>query len=238
MTALYQQVSDDILRQVQSGALKIGDKLPPEANFAAELGVSRSTLRLAFAELERVGVLLRKKKAGTKIIADQPKQHFNMSTTGLHELLSLGRDTELVITATRTVHTQSISHLDGYDSETNHWLEISGTRTLPTETTPFNSTQVYVPARYAGIEHVLRPTEMSVFKSIEEQFGVSVGRVGQTAKAIACPSDAAVIIGLKTGAPALRIVAELNCHDGSLMEISVATFDPERFQLRTDVEIE
>lgn len=238
MTALYQRVSDDILKQVQSGALQVGDRLPPEADYAVTLGVSRSTLRLAFAELERVGVLLRKKKAGTKIIADHPRPQFNMSTTGLHELLSLGRDTELAITGTRTVRTRDISYLDGYTSETDHWLEISGTRTLPSEATPFNSTQVYVPARYSGIEHILQPTETSVFKTIEERFGVSVGRVSQAAKAVACPSGVAAIIGLKTGAPALQIVAELNIREGSLMEISVATFDPERFQLRTDVEIE
>ena len=103
---------------------------------------------------------------------------------------------------------------------------------------PFNSTQIYVPARYSGIEHVLKPTETSVFNTIEEKFNVSVGRVSQAAKAIACPAETAAIIGLKPGAPALQIVAELSIRDGSLMEISVATFDPERFQLRTDVEIE
>ena len=238
MTALYQQVCDDILKQVQTGDLQIGDKLPPEADFAAELGVSRSTLRLAFAELERIGVLQRKKKAGTKIIADKPIPKFNMSTTGLHELLSLGRDTQLLIAATRIVHTQDISHLEGYESETDHWLEISGTRTLPGESLPFNTTKVYVPARYAGIEHVLKTTETSVFRTIEQKFKVTVWRVSQTAKAIACPADAAASIGLAQGAPALRIVAQLYVKDGSLMEISVATFDPERFQLRTDVDIE
>lgn len=237
MTALYQQVADDILQQVQSGSLQIGDKLPPEADYAVTLGVSRSTLRLAFAELDRLGVLQRKKRAGTRIIADTPKPQFNMSTSGLHELLSLGRDTELVITDTRTVPTQEIAHLQGYQSETGHWLEISGTRTLPGETLPFNTTQIYVPARYAGIEHVLKATETSVFKIIEDTFGVSVGRVSQAAKAIACPPDAAPVIGLQPAAPALQIVAELTTRDDMLMEISVATFDPNRFQLRTDVRI-
>lgn len=238
MTALHEQVSSDILKQVQSGALQVGDRLPPEADYAATLGISRSTLRLAFAELERVGVLQRKKRAGTQIISDQPKPQFNMSTTGLHELLSLGRDTELVITGTRTVRTQLISHLAGYHSETDHWLEISGTRTLPGQTAPFNITKVYVPARYAAIEHVLGAKETSVFKIIEQNFSVSVGRVSQAAKAIACPAEAAAVIDLLPGAPALQIVAELTTRDADLMEISVATFDPERFQLKTDVEIE
>ena len=67
MTALYKQVCDDILARIEAGSLKVGDKLPPEADYAAELGVSRSTLRLAFGELERVGVLRRKKRVGRRI---------------------------------------------------------------------------------------------------------------------------------------------------------------------------
>ena len=237
MSALYKRVSAEILKRVTSGDLNVGDTLPPEADYAAALGVSRSTLRLAFTDLERVGVLLRKKRAGTKIIASQPKPQFNMSTTGLHELLSLGRDTELVITETRTVRTQDVPYLGGYKSETDHWLEISGTRALPEQTTPFNYTQIYVPARYAAIEHILKPTETSIFRVIEKTFDVAVGHVSQSAKAISCSPEAATIIGLTTGAPVLQIVAELNMRDGVLMEVSVATFDPDRFQLKTEVEI-
>ncbi len=238
MTALHQQLSEAILTQIQTGKLRVGAKLPPEADYAAELGVSRSTLRLAFTELERVGVLQRKKRAGTTVVADRPKSQFNMSTTGLHELLSLGRDTNLVLSGTKTVRTQAVAQLHGYDSETDHWLEISGTRTLSGETMPFNSTRIYVPARYAGIEHVLKPSEPSVFRIIEERFGLAVGRVNQSAQAIRCPADIAGIIGIEPDAPALRIVAQLYDRNAVLMEISVATFDPDRFQLQTDVKID
>jgi len=238
MTALYQQVSQNILDQVQTGVLQIGDKFPPEEQYAEELGISRSTLRLAFAELERVGVLERRKRAGTQIVADRPKPKFTMSTTGIYELLSLGRDTELTVTGTRTVQTADIPLLKGNDSETGHWLEVSGTRALAGETRPFNVNHVYVPARYAGIEPLLGDTETSVFNAIEVNFGVSVGRVSQAAKAISCSPAEAKILGLSNGAPVLQIVAQLYERNGGLMEVSIATFDPDRFQVRTDVEIE
>ncbi len=236
--ALYHQVSDDILKQVQTGAIKVGDKLPPEADYAASLGISRSTLRLAFAELERVGVLKRKQRAGTTIIANQPKPQFNMNTTGLHELLSLARDTDLTITGKRIVKTALIPHLEGHETEADYCLEITGTRAMPYEINPFNTTHIYVPARFAEIEPVLRAKEASVFRIIEETFNVRVGRVSQVTKAISCPAHAAGLIGVPVGAPALQIVAALYIRDGSLMEISVATFDPNRFQLRTDVKID
>lgn len=238
MTTLYQQVSVQILDAIQSGDLKVGDKLPPEADYAAELGVSRSTLRLAFDDLEKSGVLQRRKRLGTRIIADQPKPRFNMATTGIYELLSLGRDTELAISKTCSIPQAEVAQLEGYKSETGYWLEVTGTRTLAGEEMPFNLSRVYVPARYAGIEPVLGKTETSIFQVIEDSFGISVGRVSQTARAVACPLAVAQILGLEEHAPVLLIEAQLLDRGGQLMEISVAYFDPDRFQLETDVEIE
>ena len=238
MTALYQEISDSILEQVQSGILRIGEKLPPEADYAATLGISRSTLRLAFAELERVGVLERKKRAGTTIISSQPKRRFSMSTTGIYDLLSLGRDTVLSDILTRKVDAKDNPALNIDDGKSGQWLEVIGTRTLPNETTPFNVSRVYVPKRFAGIEPLLIRDVPSVFRVIEDNYDVAVGRVSQTVKAIACPEAEATTMGLSVGAPVLRIDAQLYLRNGELMEMSVAFFDPDRFQVRTDVEID
>ena len=238
MSALYRQVCGQILQQIASGELKIGDRLPPEADYAAELGISRTTLRLAFSELEASGVLQRRKRTGTQIISDTPKQRFNMATSGINELLSLGRDTQFRVTDVRTVRTNEVAQLDGHTSETDHWLEVSGTRTLPGEPTPFSVNRVYVPARFSGIEPLLAGMDTSVFRAIETTFNVSVGRVNQVAKAIACPAHEARILGLSAGAPVLEINAELYLRNEELMEVSVAIYDPDRFQVRTDVRID
>ncbi|WP_342077032.1 GntR family transcriptional regulator [Yoonia sp. SS1-5] len=238
MSTLYAQVCEKILDQIQNGALKVGDRLPPEADYAAELGISRSTLRLAFSELEAAGVLKRKKRAGTEIISDTPKPRFNMATSGIGELLSLGRDTEFTIFETRTCRTEDIEQLEGLFSETGHWLHVSGARSLASETRPFSVNQVFVPARFAAIEPLLTANKTSVYQAIEDTFSVAVGRVSQTVRAIACPAAEAKIMGLAENAPVLQIEAQLFVQDGSLMEVSVATFDPARFQVRTDVEIE
>lgn len=238
MSTLYAKVCENILDQIQNGALKVGDRLPPEAEYAATLGISRSTLRLAFAELEASGVLRRKKRAGTEIISDTPKQRFNMATSGIGELLSLGRDTEFSTFGSKTVRTEDVAQLDGLVSETGHWLEVHGARKMAAEAKPFSVNRVYVPARYAAIEPLLGTHNTSVYQIIETTFGVCVGRVSQTVRAIGCPPSEAHIMGLQDGAPVLQIEAHLFLRDGTLMEVSVATFDPARFQVRTDVEIE
>lgn len=237
MSVLYTRLCDTIMGKIADGSLRVGDRLPPEAEYAATLGVSRSTLRKAYAELEAAGVLTRRKRAGTQIIADTPRQRFRMATTGLQELLSLGRDTTLAITGTRRVGADMIAPLAELGARQD-WLEVSGTRTLAGETTPFSVNRVYVPARFAGIEPLLAAQETSVFQAIETQFGVRVARVSQTVRAIPCPAAEARAMGLAEGAPVLQIDAQLYLHDGTLMEISVATFDPDRFAVHTDVQID
>ncbi len=237
MTTLHAKIAKNILEQINAGVLKVGGRLPPEEVFAAELGVSRQTLRRAFADLAAVGVLRRKKRAGTVIISDQPKQLFSMATNDVSELLSLGRNTEFEIFDTRTVPTEDIQQLDGLTSETGLWLEVYGARTMASANRPFSVNRVYVPARYAAIEPLLKTCKSSVFQIIEKTYNVSVGRISQSVQAIGCPRTEAEIMGLSCGAPALQIEAQLFQQDGELMEVSIATFDPGQFLVRTDVEI-
>lgn len=239
MTAtLHSKVEENILNRIQSGDWPVGDRLPKEEDLAAQLGVSRSTLRIAFASLERKGVLQRKKRAGTRIISDRPTSRFSMVTGGLSEVLSLGRDTGFDISATRSVADGTVDVLDGLDSETGHWLEITGTRKIDKNEPPFNWSQIYVTGRYAGIEPALGQGVTSVFEVIENAFGTHVSRVSQKVLAIACPDRAAEAMGLGSGDPALHIVAKLYDQDDRVFEVSSAIFDPERFQVNTDVRVE
>jgi GntR family transcriptional regulator, transcriptional repressor for pyruvate dehydrogenase complex len=72
----YELVLDRIEEQIRGGQLSVGDRLPPERDLAAMLGVSRAAIREALRVLEAQGVLL-KPQPGTgpesgSIIADTP----------------------------------------------------------------------------------------------------------------------------------------------------------------------
>jgi len=65
--ALYKILADDLLLKISNGEIKVGERLPPEAEYAEQLGVSRSTLRQAFSQLEHSGILKRRKRGGTEV---------------------------------------------------------------------------------------------------------------------------------------------------------------------------
>jgi GntR family transcriptional regulator, transcriptional repressor for pyruvate dehydrogenase complex len=62
---LADSVIDEIKRMIQSGELKEGDKLPNQNAFAAQLGVSRTSLREALSTLTRIGVIEQRPGYGT-----------------------------------------------------------------------------------------------------------------------------------------------------------------------------
>lgn len=54
---LYEQVASQILAWVRENDLKVGERLPPERELAARLGVSRATVSQALVAMEVVGVI-------------------------------------------------------------------------------------------------------------------------------------------------------------------------------------
>jgi GntR family transcriptional regulator len=80
-TSKHEQVRDTLLELV--GALEVGAAIPPERRLAADLGVSRPTLRAAIEELVREGLLLRRHGSGTYVA--EPKIALPLTMTSFSE---------------------------------------------------------------------------------------------------------------------------------------------------------
>ncbi len=76
---LHVQVEEQIAAWLRR--LQPGDRLPSEPDFAAELGVSRTTLRQALARIERAGLVERRPGAGTVVTRPMLDQPFGGAVT-------------------------------------------------------------------------------------------------------------------------------------------------------------
>jgi GntR family transcriptional regulator len=63
--ALYEQIIEGIQREISAGRLRPGDALPSFRQLAADLMVSVITVKRAYEELERGGILYRRQGLGT-----------------------------------------------------------------------------------------------------------------------------------------------------------------------------
>ncbi|MGP4049567.1 FadR/GntR family transcriptional regulator [Streptomyces sp. 2A115] len=67
---LYEQVLDRLRRYVAEGGLGAGDRLPPERDLAARLGVSRASVKQAIVVLEVQGLVEARHGGGTYLVRD------------------------------------------------------------------------------------------------------------------------------------------------------------------------
>lgn len=63
-----EQVAECIIKMIESGQLREGDKLPNEPELARQMGISRGILREGMAQLKAQGIISRKPKDGTYIL--------------------------------------------------------------------------------------------------------------------------------------------------------------------------
>src|SRR3954454_3077984 len=91
--ALPDQIAQRLIALITERALKPGDRLPPERELAATMGVSRSSLREALRALAMLGVAEMRQGDGTYLTSLQPEKLMRpvglvlaLTDTGLAEL--------------------------------------------------------------------------------------------------------------------------------------------------------
>ncbi|MDQ0225850.1 DNA-binding FadR family transcriptional regulator [Metabacillus niabensis] len=75
---LYIQIYNQILSEIESGAFKVGDKLPAERELCEQFGVSRAPIRQALSALELNGYIYSRQGEGVYVKSNQPaaeKEH-------------------------------------------------------------------------------------------------------------------------------------------------------------------
>ncbi len=71
--ALYQQIKDHIVRRIQDGSWRAGDRLPSESELVQQFGMSRMTVNRALRELVEQGRIVRVAGVGSFVAEDKPQ---------------------------------------------------------------------------------------------------------------------------------------------------------------------
>jgi GntR family transcriptional regulator, transcriptional repressor for pyruvate dehydrogenase complex len=87
-TRAFEEIADQIRKELSNRRLKAGDRLPPERALAEQFGVSRNTLREALRSLENAGLLrLQKGATGGAFVRESTGDAI---ITGLRDMFHLG----------------------------------------------------------------------------------------------------------------------------------------------------
>jgi GntR family transcriptional regulator len=102
-TTQHQQLAEDLLAQIADGTFAIGDRLPTEEQLCADYGLARGTVRRALGRLDELGLISRRPRAGTTVIASIPMAGYQPLAQSAADIVALAAETRLVKPNTREV---------------------------------------------------------------------------------------------------------------------------------------
>ncbi len=70
---IFEQIVSQVIFNIASGGLPVGDLIPSVRELAGELRVHPNTVAKAFQELERLGVVTARRGRGMEVTPDAPK---------------------------------------------------------------------------------------------------------------------------------------------------------------------
>jgi GntR family transcriptional regulator len=223
----YKRIQGTIVKRLELGQLKPGDIVDSERELARIHGVSLMTARHALAALEREGMVVRRRGAGTFVAP--PKIHFNklmsyteqMSGRGLgasSKLLSLGViDTEQEVAARLGLPASS------------RLIKLERLRLGGEE--PFAIETCYLSADDFGGLTRARLDRVSLFSILEHDYGLRIAHADEEVDATTADPQTARLLGISPGSPVLRIRQEIHSTKGKVALYVLGLYRSDRHTL-------
>src|SRR6476660_2727081 len=99
----YQRVADDLTKRIGSGRYPVGGYLPTEMELCRQYSISRHTVREALRQLRDAGLISRRRRIGTEVVARTPKASYRKPTNSIGDLLQYAEETQLSVLDTKAV---------------------------------------------------------------------------------------------------------------------------------------
>ncbi|MGH3360475.1 MAG: GntR family transcriptional regulator [Nocardioidaceae bacterium] len=222
---------------IASGRLHPDDRLPPEPELAAALGVSRMTLRQALSTLEHRDLLIRKRgRFGGNFIAS-PRLDFDL--TGLPGFteqmrrLRVEAGARVVSAMTRRANAEQSRALEITRGAQVHEI----VRVRLANRLPMALEETYFPA--ATFENLLsHPLTGSLYAVLESEYGKVPSSANETLEPVIATARHAELLDVAEGAPLMLLSRTSYTSSGLPVEHSYDYFRPDRTRITLRVSVE
>jgi len=215
-TALHEEIADALRAAIDREEYAVGALLPPESELAERFGASRGTIRQAVAALTAEGRIGSRQGARRVVLGSRRSQSFAELRSFAQWARAMGRVAEGLVLEQRrgTARPEDCARLQV--PEGAPVLRVLRLRSLDGEPVLLER-NTYPEWMFEAVE-ALRPDTESVVQSLYESVGVVFAYGEHEIDAIAAPARDAVHLGVRRGAPLLRIRRTTTTHAGRPIE--------------------
>jgi GntR family transcriptional regulator len=235
-TPLHARIAKVLLASIGAGRYPVGSLLPTENDLAAELGVSRQTIRRAIEALRQRGLVSSQRGVGTRVESDRVTRRFSYSTQSVNDLFNLATGTRLqLVSRTGFIAEGAFARTLGV-TVGSRWLHLGCVRFALDDERPFCWTDVYIDARFQDIVPAQASIVGPLFPLIEERIGTSISQIQQQIRAVMLTHATAERIEAAPGSLALEITRRY-VFGTEVREVSINTLPADRFSYSVDISI-
>jgi GntR family transcriptional regulator len=204
-TPRYRQVANSLAAAIAQGRLREGDRLPSERELAEVEGVSRMTARAALRDLEDRGLLAPRSTQGTFVGRRPIEQQLHTLLGFTEEVERQGRRAgSLVIEAGRRAPDPEVARALRLCPGEEVW-HIARVRLADGEPVAIEATEIPV-ALAPGLLEGADLASWSLYATLRARHDIDPATAEQTLMADAADEGSAPPLGLRPGAPVLRLV--------------------------------
>ena len=223
----YKQIQSTIIRRLESGKLKPGDIVDSERELAKIHGVSLMTARHALAGLEREGMVVRRRGAGTFVAP--PKIHFNKLMSYTEQMSSRGLNVSSKVLSLSVVDTEQEVAARLALPAASRLIKIERLRLGGEE--PFAIETCYLSASDFAALTRARLDRTSLFSILENDYGLQIGHADEEIDATTADAHTARLLSIPPGSAVLRIRQEIHSSSGKVALYVLGLYRSDRHTL-------
>lgn len=231
----YQRVADDLTKRIGTGKYPVGGYLPTEMELCKQYGISRHTVREALRQLRDAGLISRRRRIGTEVVARMPKASYRQPTNSIGDLLQYAEETQLAVLEMKAIECDAALAEMLETREGARWLRVNSLRSVPGDARPICMTTAYIDLRFPDLEQNLEELSGPISAMLERVYGIRIARIEQSIQAVRLGKRQAKWLRAVDGSPALRAIRRYYDHNGRLIELSNAIHPGERFTYVTSL---
>lgn len=225
-SSLHLKVKEGIISLIKSGEYKPNTKLPTEADFCKQYGVSRTTVRAALQQLVNEGYVYRQQGRGTFVSNNKVKQTLTSTVQNFSEqIMKQGKNPGIKVINLQVIPADSFlaEIFDVNEGDPINKLE----RVRFVNEEPLQFELAYLPWK---ITHSLNKEdcEKSLYGFLEKQIGIKIKRSVEYLEITSAESEIADLLIMDVSAPCFSLETYAYTDNETLIEYSKTIFRGDR----------
>jgi len=223
----YRRIRYALQKRIEAGELQPGDAVPSERELARNYEVSLMTARHALAEMERDGLVDRRRGAGTFVAL--PKIHFNRLASFTEQMASRGLPARSRILCASVVEGEQEAAARLALPAHSRLVKIERLRQSGEQ--PFAVESCYLGAdEFSGLLSL--PLERrSLFATLEREYAIELAYADEEVDATSASTRIAEMLTIHAGAPVLRIRQAIFSTQGKAIVYVIGFYRSDRHTL-------